>query len=46
MLQSEIPLKLGGMGELSVADPEDLISELAVAPSMERLYERLTKRGG
>ena len=42
----EIPVKLGGMGELSVAGAEDLVSELAVAPAMERLYERLTKQGG
>ena len=34
------------MGELSVTDPEDLVAELAVAPAMERLYERLTKQGG
>ena len=46
MLQSEVPVKLGGMGELGVTDTEDLIAELAVAPSMERLYERLTKQGG
>ena len=46
VLQSELPVKLGGMGELSVTDPEDLVSELAVAPAMERLYERLTKQGG
>ncbi len=46
VLQSEIPVKLGGMGELSVTDPEDLVAELAVAPAMERLYERLTKQGG
>ena len=46
VLQSEVPVKLGGMGELGVTDTEDLIAELAVAPSMERLYERLTKQGG
>lgn len=46
VLQTEMLVKLGGMGELSVPDPEDLIAELAVAPAMERLYGRLTKQGG
>lgn len=46
VLQSELFVKLGGIGELSVPDPEDLIAELAVAPAMERLYRRLTKQGG
>lgn len=46
VLQTEALVKLGGMGELSVPDPADLASELAVAPAMERLYERLTKQGG
>ena len=46
VLQTEALVKLGGMGELSVPDPADLISELAVAPAMERLYGRLTKQGG
>lgn len=46
VLQTEALIKLGGIGELDVPDPRDLEAELAVAPAMERLYERLTRQGG
>lgn len=46
ILQTEAPIKLGGIGELDVPDPEDLQAELSVAPAMERLYDRLTRQGG
>lgn len=46
VLQTEALIKLGGIGELDVPDPEDLQAELAVAPAMERLYDRLTRQGG
>lgn len=46
VLQTEALIKLGGIGELDVPDPQDLQAELAVAPAMERLYDRLTRQGG
>lgn len=41
LLETETPYKLGGVRELSVPDPEDLIGEISAAPAMERLYESL-----
>ena len=41
LLETEMPFKLGGIRELSVPDPEDLIGEISSAPAMERLYQSL-----
>ena len=43
VLQTEVPLKLGGIGELDLKDPEDLAAEISNARAIERLYERLTQ---
>lgn len=43
VLQTEVPLKLGGVGELDLKDPEDLAAEVSNARAIERLYERLTQ---
>ncbi|MBO4383121.1 MAG: hypothetical protein J5847_03410 [Clostridia bacterium] len=41
VLETEVPLKLGGIGLLDIEDPRDLQDELSRAPAMERLYEKL-----
>ncbi len=41
VLDTEVPLKLGGIGLLDIEDPRDLQDELSRAPAMERLYEKL-----
>ncbi len=43
VLETEIPLKLGGIGELTIADQRDLEDEISRAPAMDRLYEKLTQ---
>ena len=42
VLETEIPLKLGGVGELDIPDQRDLEDELSRSPAMDRLYEKLT----
>lgn len=41
LLKTEMPYKLGGVRELPIRDPEDLIGEISTSPAMERLYEFL-----
>lgn len=41
VLETEIPLKLGGIGELDIPDRRDLEDELSRTPAMDRLYEKL-----
>ncbi|MBP5271771.1 MAG: hypothetical protein ILO43_02230 [Clostridia bacterium] len=43
VLQTEVPLKLGGIKELDLKDPEDLTAEVSATRAIERLYERLTE---